>query len=237
MVKPTTDSEARIGKGTAVRAKIVGSENLVVAGRLEGSLELAGALLVENTGVVKAGVRVERATIAGIVVGDIYARDCVQIAPEGRVLGDIRATRVAIAEGARFSGAIEMMRVEASESVTLRPEARAPISPSGGAWRAAHAIEDVGGELPRAVVVSTVVATEGLLETERAVLATEPVTEIRTVDELPRGEAAVPIVSMETNLVASPKEGAPGLAFMASSPERAKLGHGRKRVVVKKRIS
>lgn len=112
MAKATSEGGTRIGSGTTVRARISGSEDLAIAGRLEGSVELAGTLVVENGGVVKADIAAERVKVAGIVVGDIAASEWIQIAPEGRVLGDLRAPRIGIFEGARFSGTIEMAPVE-----------------------------------------------------------------------------------------------------------------------------
>jgi cytoskeletal protein CcmA (bactofilin family) len=143
MAKATpSESGTRIGPETTLRAKISGSEDLSVAGRLEGTLELLGTLTVEPTGVVKAEVTVMRAVVAGIVVGDIEATESIQIAPEGKVLGDLHAPRISIAEGARFSGTIEMGPVEAHKIPerdhrfvdAMRPEVvrepRRPAAPS-----------------------------------------------------------------------------------------------------------
>jgi cytoskeletal protein CcmA (bactofilin family) len=116
MAKATSNEiGTRIGPETTIRAKVSGSEDLTVAGRVEGSIELLGTLIVEATGVVKAEVTVVRAIVAGIVVGDIEATESVQINAEARVLGDLRAPKITIAEGARFSGSIEMTTVDARD--------------------------------------------------------------------------------------------------------------------------
>lgn len=106
-------SGACIGVGTTVRGKISGREDLTVAGRLEGTLELEGTLTVEPGGVVKADVVVQRAVIHGIVVGNVEGTESVQLGPEARMLGDIHAPRISIADGARFAGAVTMAPAEA----------------------------------------------------------------------------------------------------------------------------
>ena len=73
MAKTNGEGATRIAAGAQVRGKIAGSEDLSVAGRLEGSLQLEGVLTVEPEGVVKADVFATRVVIAGILVGNIEA--------------------------------------------------------------------------------------------------------------------------------------------------------------------
>lgn len=127
----------RIAPGAEIHGKVSGSEDLFVAGRLEGSLTLEGTVTVEAEGVVKAELHVTRAIVSGIVVGNINATESIQIATGGRVKGDLHAPRISIVEGARFAGAIEMGAVaprpveEARTMIERRaPEARrAPPPP------------------------------------------------------------------------------------------------------------
>lgn len=120
----------RIAPGAEIHGKVSGSEDLAVAGRLEGSLHLEGTLTVEAEGVVKAELLVTRAIVSGIVVGNIVATESIQIAAGGRVKGDLHAPRIAIVEGARFAGAIEMGAVvakpveEARTTIERRAEPR-----------------------------------------------------------------------------------------------------------------
>lgn len=129
-----SDNTTRIAPGAHVRGKISGSEDLSVGGRLEGSLHLDGALYVEPEGIVKANVHVSRAVIAGILVGNVEATEAIQIAAGGRVQGDLHAPRIAIVEGARLSGAIDMGEVQArpvEEARTMieRPRQKTPERP------------------------------------------------------------------------------------------------------------
>ena len=127
---PDRDSRAgtRIGDETTVRAKVRGTEDLWIAGRLEGSLELSGVLTVESTGVVKADIRATRVVIAGIVIGEIEATEAIQLLAGCRVQGDLRAPRVGMVEGARFSGtvAIEGLEAEQTERPTVIEARQSP---------------------------------------------------------------------------------------------------------------
>jgi cytoskeletal protein CcmA (bactofilin family) len=112
MAEPTTI----IGEYTSVQGNLEGDEDLIVLGRVDGAIQLNKTLIVEPTGVVKADVSVQSAVINGVVVGNVEATKSVHIAAEGRMVGDIVAPRVVIAEGAMFRGRIDMGDTEPSES-------------------------------------------------------------------------------------------------------------------------
>jgi cytoskeletal protein CcmA (bactofilin family) len=57
---------------------------------------------------VLADVRLENLTVHGQMSGDIQAADRVVISASAKVVGDIKAPRVVIQDGARFKGSIEM---------------------------------------------------------------------------------------------------------------------------------
>jgi len=126
---PETISNTVIGESIVVNGKLSGDENLTVVGRGEGSLDLTSTLNVEAGGIVKAEVSVNNAIISGVVVGNISAKDCVEITQEGRMVGDIRAPRIIIIEGARFRGNIDMGDLEAPRSVlSSTPLARPAVT-------------------------------------------------------------------------------------------------------------
>lgn len=97
-----------IGPTIVIRGKLKSEEDLVVKGRIEAEIQSTRALLIENSGIVKANVRVKSARISGILVGNITAEEKVEIAPDGRVVGDIMAPRLVISDGAAFRGRIDM---------------------------------------------------------------------------------------------------------------------------------
>jgi cytoskeletal protein CcmA (bactofilin family) len=97
-----------IGRGTVVRGNLSGSGDVVVQGQIEGTVSLEDQLTIERAGRVLADVQLENLTVHGEMSGDIRAADRVFISSGAKVVGDIKAPRVVIQDGARFKGSIEM---------------------------------------------------------------------------------------------------------------------------------
>ena len=97
-----------IGQSILINGKLTGDEDLTVRGRVEGELTLTKTLIVEPSGVIKADVTVRNAIVSGVVVGNIAASESVELTKEGRMVGDIRAPRVIIVDGASFRGRVDM---------------------------------------------------------------------------------------------------------------------------------
>jgi cytoskeletal protein CcmA (bactofilin family) len=102
------DTNTVVGQTILIKGNLEGQEDLTVQGRIEGSLNLTKTLIVEPSGIVKAEVSVCNASISGIMVGNLTATDSVEITETGRMVGDIRAPRVIITEGAVFKGQVDM---------------------------------------------------------------------------------------------------------------------------------
>ncbi|PID38791.1 MAG: hypothetical protein CSB49_03710 [Proteobacteria bacterium] len=102
-----------IGAQTRVAGHLRGDEDLTVHGRVDGNIHSGRGLTVEASGVVVAEtVEVGSAIVHGTVVGSITASELVHICEGGRVVGDLQAPRVILAEGALFRGMIDMGPVE-----------------------------------------------------------------------------------------------------------------------------
>jgi cytoskeletal protein CcmA (bactofilin family) len=110
MALPPTapDAPCVIGHQILIRGTLVGEEDLVVEGRIEGAITLAGHLTVALNGVVEANLDVDSVEVRGEVVGDISAARSITIHQGARVSGNVRAPRVIIHDGARFRGSVEM---------------------------------------------------------------------------------------------------------------------------------
>lgn len=116
-----------VGPSILINGSLQGDEDLTVLGRVEGTIRLTRTLNVEESGIVKADISVRNAVISGVVVGNINATDSVEITEAGRMVGDIRAPRVIIVDGARFRGAVDMGDMEAQ-----RPSGPLPARTSVG---------------------------------------------------------------------------------------------------------
>jgi cytoskeletal protein CcmA (bactofilin family) len=108
-----------IGKNIQIRGKLSGAEDLVVEGRIEGTVALKNHLTIEQTGTVDADVEVHDLTVHGEMRGDIQADGVVSVSNAAKVVGNIRAPRIILEDGARFKGSIEM-DVELPEGVKAK---------------------------------------------------------------------------------------------------------------------
>lgn len=97
-----------IGSKIIIRGQVSGSQDLIVEGRIEGRVSLENKLVVQESGTVEADLEVVDAELLGEVRGDLVASRAAVLHPSARVVGNIRAPRIVIEEGAHFVGAIEM---------------------------------------------------------------------------------------------------------------------------------
>ena len=97
-----------IGSSIVIDGEISGDEDLVIQGTVKGRISLKESLYVEGSGVVEADIETQNVEIAGRVTGNIVASDKVELKQDCRVVGDIKAPRILIADGASFKGNVDM---------------------------------------------------------------------------------------------------------------------------------
>lgn len=97
-----------IGPRIAIRGNVSGEEDLVIEGRVEGSIALTGHLTVAASAVLEADLEVDSVDIHGQLDGDIIATATIHLHEGSRVVGNLRAPRIVIADGAQFKGGVEM---------------------------------------------------------------------------------------------------------------------------------
>jgi cytoskeletal protein CcmA (bactofilin family) len=97
-----------IGSSIVIDGEISGDEDLVIQGTVKGKIALKQSLFVEGTGAVEADIQTQNVEIAGQVTGNITATDKVELKANCRVVGDVKAPRILIADGASFKGNVDM---------------------------------------------------------------------------------------------------------------------------------
>src|SRR5208282_5360382 len=97
-----------IGSTIVIDGEISGEEDLVIQGTVKGKIALKESLMVAGSGVVEADIETQNVEIAGQVTGNIQATDRVELKSDCRVIGDIKAPRILIADGASFKGNVDM---------------------------------------------------------------------------------------------------------------------------------
>ena len=100
-----------IGPSIQIKGELQGDEDLTIDGRVEGKIELRDHnLTIGSNGKIKADLHAKTIVIAGEVNGNAFAAERVEIAPTGRLQGDIHSPRITIADGAHFKGSVDMER-------------------------------------------------------------------------------------------------------------------------------
>jgi cytoskeletal protein CcmA (bactofilin family) len=97
-----------IGSSITIDGEISGDEDLVIQGTVKGKISLKESLFVEGSASVEADIEVQNVEITGRVTGNISASDKVELKADCRVVGDVRAPRILIADGASFRGNVDM---------------------------------------------------------------------------------------------------------------------------------
>lgn len=126
---PVSGRAAVIGPRIVINGSIAGDEDLLIEGRVEGSIELGDHRVdIGPSGKVHADIDAKEVKVEGEVRGDINGSEKVIISRTGRVQGNLKAPRVTLEDGAKFKGSIDM---DPGESA--RPAARAepkPVAPA-----------------------------------------------------------------------------------------------------------
>jgi cytoskeletal protein CcmA (bactofilin family) len=120
------DVESLIGERTHFEGTLKCEGAIRLLGTVNGEIQSAGTIIVEEKAHVTARLTGAQVTIAGEVDGQIYCEGRVEIRPTGRVTGEISAGALIVQEGAYFDGNSKM----ASSAAT---NARAPASSSAPA--------------------------------------------------------------------------------------------------------
>ena len=99
------NSPARIGKSVVICGEVKGSEDLIVDGRVEGTVSLSESrLTIGPSASVAADLTAKDVLIMGQVQGNVIASGRVELRAGCTMNGDIRALRLAIEDNAVFRG-------------------------------------------------------------------------------------------------------------------------------------
>jgi cytoskeletal protein CcmA (bactofilin family) len=102
-------AHATIGPSIVIRGEVSGNEDLLIQGQIDGSVALdTHAVTVGGGGRVKANISGRVITIEGDVEGDLSAQEQIVLRGSAKVLGDLKAPRVVLEDGATFRGLVDM---------------------------------------------------------------------------------------------------------------------------------
>jgi len=114
---------------------LVGEEDLLVQGHVEGTIDLKNHnLTIGEQGVIKANAKAKTIIIEGKVDGDLRGEERIVIKESSNVSGNIVAERVSLEDGAKFRGSIDMdIKAQPAASTTSNATSNATNNHSGNA--------------------------------------------------------------------------------------------------------
>jgi cytoskeletal protein CcmA (bactofilin family) len=123
-----------LGKTLVFKGELSADEDIILQGRVEGSIHHTQSVTVGIDGVVIGDTHARTIVVEGTVEGDIKGVVSVLIAATATVRGNISAPRVGIMEGANFNGSVDMHTAVGAvrgSDANPRVEAVVPSSDTG----------------------------------------------------------------------------------------------------------
>lgn len=123
-----------IMEGTSIEGEIRSDSNIRIDGRVKGTINVRGRLIVGASGLVEGDVTCQSSDIEGTVNGKITCQDLLSLKATAKLTGDINTKKLAIEPGAVFTGNCSMGGGVVKEmSPNMRTEAPRVESPAQAA--------------------------------------------------------------------------------------------------------
>ena len=100
----TTVLETVIGPNANFKGNVQSDGGMKIDGIFEGQIELAGNLIIGESGKVIADIKAQNVSVSGAVKGTINANGRLEILSKGKVWADISVSSFLIDEGGFFRG-------------------------------------------------------------------------------------------------------------------------------------
>ena len=97
-----------IGSSIVVDGEISGEEPITILGTVKGKVAVAQGVVIEAGATVEADIEGQTVTVSGKVTGNVTAREKLELRPESKMVGNAKAPRIVVADGASFKGNVDM---------------------------------------------------------------------------------------------------------------------------------
>lgn len=130
--EPEVEKVSVFSESVDIEGSLEGQGDVLLKGKVRGSIAIDGALIIAPTGSVQADVLAREVINAGTVEGNIRATEKVRVQATGVVQGDIEAPSVVIDDGGGVEGYVQMAapgdEVEPAQPVAASPLRAAPAA-------------------------------------------------------------------------------------------------------------
>jgi cytoskeletal protein CcmA (bactofilin family) len=101
----TNTNVTYLAEDCELKGSFISKGNARIDGRIEGTVSVAGDLVIGQSAVLKANIEAQTISLAGEIRGNVKAYDLLDLGPTARLYGDINTKQLKIDQGARFVGA------------------------------------------------------------------------------------------------------------------------------------
>lgn len=119
-----TRKKSVLGPTLRFKGELSAEEDLLIQGRVEGSIKHSSSLTVGEEGQVKADIDAEYIAVEGKVKGDLSGSQSVVVRDTADIEGNIFSPVVTLLEGSTFNGSIDMSGKKRAEVKEPEPEVK-----------------------------------------------------------------------------------------------------------------
>jgi cytoskeletal protein CcmA (bactofilin family) len=116
-----------IGPGTTIKGELESKGTIRIEGTVTGRVECEDTIVVHESGFVKADLIGGQVIISGTVEGNTFAHDRIEATSQAKIVGNITAPRISIAEGVMFEGQCAM-KPQGQLNVPKKDGVAAPVA-------------------------------------------------------------------------------------------------------------
>ena len=107
-VDPQEPARNRLGQSTSIKGDIQSDGNFRIDGKLEGTIETKGKVVIGASGLVTGDVICSHADIEGTIKGRVKVSELLSLKSTAKIHGDISTDKLSIEPGAVFTGTCQM---------------------------------------------------------------------------------------------------------------------------------
>lgn len=118
---PMADNNANknlLSSDVEIKGSIKFQSDLIIDGKIEGEITSPGVLTVGENAEVQGEIRTKSVTVLGKVHGNITVDERCELKGRAQLMGDLKAARLVIEEGATFVGKSEVT----PNKIAMKPE-------------------------------------------------------------------------------------------------------------------